>query len=435
VDDNLYADVYQFILFTICISVAALFALLGMPTNPLVPSPLSMDKFEAFYNHERKLVGRRFNSRTLTVGMLPYKRERLLELLHHWVSTPTFDLLDLSRLLGVLENHTKYARWARCWYFALQNHVRRILFARYQILERRYGRQGHEARFTRHLPASLMHRLSSLIARDKARLLWSTRQRFSVDASILEAVSHLHSYVASTDSPWEVPLGMIIPRDAHFWSRGDASLVGGGAYCPGLHFWLDVSWSPRVLTGVRSMPRCPGFVHINSLEFIIVILQLAAIHTTRLATATPQEAQLYFPAGVPDIPVWLGETDNTVSLSWEHRATARTSQSQALVSVYAELLRTSFVHTQCKHLSGALNTVADDISRNDFSLPAPARCSQLFRKHPSLASLDYFQPSPELLRLLTSRLFSKPSLGPCVLPTVLGQFVPAGCTTFGSVTI
>jgi hypothetical protein len=114
---------------------------------------------------------------------------------------------------------------------------------------------------------------------------------------------------------------------------------------------------------------------------------------------------------------------------------ARSSHGQSLVSVYAELLRTSLIHTRCDYLAGDLNTVVDDISWNDFSLPSPTRCLQLFQKHPSLASLDYFLPSPELLQLLTLLLFSKHSLGPCVLLTVLGRFVPAGCTTFGFVSI
>ena len=290
-------------------------------------------------------------------------------------------------------------------------------------------------RFTRQLPPSLLNRVDTLIARDHAQLLWSTRQRFVVDDVLLEAVHQLLAYVESSESPWEVPLGMIIPRDPHFWSRGDASLVGGGAYCPGLRFWFDISWGPRVLHGVReAKPGSGGYVHINALEFIIIILQLAAIKT-RLESITLLDTLVYFPAGRPAIPVWLGETDNSVSKSWESRATARTSQGQSLVSVYAELLRTSFVHTQCKHLAGVLNTVADDISRSEFSLHSHHRCTQLFRKHPLIASLDYFQPSPGLLQLLTSRLFSRRNLGPCVLPTVLGLFVPAGSTTFGSVSL
>jgi hypothetical protein len=165
VDDALYADVGDHLVHTICASVGALFGVLGMPTNPLVPSPLSTDKFKGWYNHERKLVGRQFNSRSLSVGMLPYKRECLIALLRQWTTASTYDLLQISQLLGVLENHTKYARWARCWYFALQNHVRRALFARYQILARRFQRREQELRFTRQLPVACCpiapHRISS----------------------------------------------------------------------------------------------------------------------------------------------------------------------------------------------------------------------------------------------------------------------------------
>jgi hypothetical protein len=303
------------------------------------------------------------------------------------------------------------------------------------MLARRYNRTEKELSFKRQLPSALYARLDTMITRDKAQLLWSTRQRFSVDGPLIDAVAHLHSYVASTDGPWDVPLGMIIPRMPHFWSRGDASLLGGGAYCPGLRFWFDVTWSPRVTYAAHLVkPGSPGAVHINSLEFIVVILQFAAV-ATRLQTATAQDCLIYFPGGRPDIPVWLGETDNTVAQSWENRATSRSLQGQGLLSVYSELLRTNFIHTHCDHLAGVLNKVADDISRADFSLPLVTRWAQLFRKHPSLESLDYFQPSPALLQLLTSQLFSEHSPGPCVLPTVLGQFVPAGCTTSGSVSI
>jgi len=86
VDDALYADVGQHIFHSICVSILALFWLLGFPTNPLVPSPLSVDKFESFYNHQWKMVGRRFNSRALSVGLLDYKLD------HHrdgWLCLPS----------------------------------------------------------------------------------------------------------------------------------------------------------------------------------------------------------------------------------------------------------------------------------------------------------------------------------------------------------
>ncbi|CAB9527062.1 hypothetical protein SEMRO_1935_G306360.1 [Seminavis robusta] len=391
-----------------------------------------MDKFESWYNHLRKLVGRRFNSRTLTVGMLPHKKDQLLELLQVWVSRSSFDLLEIAHLLGTLENHTKYARWARCWCCALQNAVRRALTARFHIVSRRFNRAGREVHLRRELPASLLGRIESLVLRERAKLLWTTRQRFAVDADMRTSLQHLQAYVSSAESPWEVPLGLIVPREPHFSSRGDASTAGGGAYCLKLGFWFDVIWSPRTVRGARDLPsNADDFVHINSLEFIVVVLQLAAI-VTRLRTLPRNSSCPYFPKGVPAIPVWFGETDNTVSKSWENRATARTSQGQGLVSVYAELLRVAVVHTQCEHLAGVQNIIADDISRNDFSVPLFDRAQQLFLKHPCLRPLDYFLPSPELVQLLTLRLYSRHIPVPCVLPQVLGQFLPVDSTISGS---
>ena len=56
----------------------------------------------------------------------------------------------------------------------------------------------------------------SIIAREKAHLLWSTRQRFVVDPFVMDSLSHLTHYLLDTDCPWEVPIRMIIPRDPHF---------------------------------------------------------------------------------------------------------------------------------------------------------------------------------------------------------------------------
>ena len=244
----------------------------------MVPSPLSADKFEAFYDHRRKLVGRLFDSRTLSVGLLSYKRDQVRDTLATWVGKTRYELLEIATLLGVLENHTRYARWARCWYFSLQNAVRRALFQRYKIVERIYSRSQRRQMLERQLPRSLAQRVHGLISRDWARLLWQTKQKFVVDDSMRQSLSHLLSYVNHTSAPWEVPLGMIVPRQPHFYSRGDASHLGGGGYCDQLEFWFDIAWSPRTIYGTKKVrPGRPGYVHINFLEFIVVILQLAAV--------------------------------------------------------------------------------------------------------------------------------------------------------------
>ena len=167
-----------------------------------------------------------------------------------------------------------------------------------------------------------------------------------------------------------------------------------------------------------------------------MIVQLSAV-ITRLEEldAGLLDTAVYFPTGTPDIPVWLVESDNMVSVAWERKATSASLQGQGLVSVYAELLRRRHIQTQCHHLAGSLNLIADDISRNDFSLPFSARVAKLYKEHPTLSTLDFFQPSPELLQLLTSRLFSRLNPVPCILPAQLGRFQRVDSTTSISVVL
>ena len=430
VDDNLYADIQEFLPRTVAASAASLFDILGWPGNPCVPTPLSDDKLVTAYNHTRRLVGRHFDSRRLTVGMLPYKRDQLTQLLSSWLSRKTFDLLELSSLLGLLDNHTKYARWARCWYYFLQASMRRGLIARYHVLRRLQAKHtGKRQRLEAALPVSLSFRLESLIARDKAAFLWSARCRFTLGPDALSALSTLHAYVVNTRVLWEVPLGLIIPRNPHFHTTGDASLTGGGACCHELEFWFDIPWTPKIVHSVRNLrSTAPGFIHINDLEFLILVLTLVAIRV-RLDDLPPPLVAKVFPTGRPHIPVWLGSTDNMVSKSWETKGCATSTRAQGLISVYSELLRTTLIHTTCEHIKGVDNIIADDISRNDFSLSLSSRSSKLFAKHPCLHTYSYFHPSPELLQLLISKLFSGPSPVPCVLPNNLGLFAPVVSTT------
>lgn len=432
VDDNLYADIGPFLERTVSASAAALFDLLGWPNEMFVPTPLSMDKLESFYNHERRMVGRHFDSRRLTVGMLPYKRTSLLELLQLWVTKPDFTLTEIAQLLGTLDNHTRYARWARCWYFTLQNLVRLAMNKRYHALSRIANRfhQGNE-RYQFHLPTDIASRLHSLISKDKAAFLWNNRCTFPFSDNARQCTVNLLDYVHNSSNPWETPIGQIIPRQPHFVSTGDASFVGCGGSCPLLSFWFDLPWTQRTKDAVKKKPKDAGFVHINDLEFITLIIMLAAVKERLLALPLHVQ-QTCFPKRIPTIPVWLGYTDNTVSKSWEAKATAKSKRGQSLIGIYSSLLRDTNIHTVSKHIKGVDNIVADDISRNDFSLSLPSRFAQLFAKHPSLVSFDYFLPSPSFLQLLTSRLYCEPNPTPCDLPAPLGRFVPAGSTTFTS---
>ena len=163
----------------------------------------------------------------------------------------------------------------------------------------------------------------------------------------------------------------------------------------------------------------------------MVVLQQAAV-IQRLCLASPAQISQWFPTGLPHIPYHRSDCDNQVSTNWDRTLTSRGTTGQQLITVSSELSRTSTLRSDSQYLEGDVNVVADDISRNNFSLPFPLRCSQLFAKHPFLGSWDFFLPSPALLQLLYSKLFSGPVEAPCALPKDLGQFVPVASITSSS---
>jgi hypothetical protein len=133
--------------------------------------------------------------------------------------------------------------------------------------------------------------------------------------------NNLHVILASLRDPshrWAQPIGFIIVRDPHFTSVGDASGRAGGAYCEFLMFWFDIIWSDRVRKSVALPSSNKEYVHINSLEFIVVILQLAAV-VVRLESLSIEQRAALFPSGIPAQPILLSLTDNTVAESGRTR--------------------------------------------------------------------------------------------------------------------
>ena len=105
VDDNMYADVGCFMPNTVAASILALYLVLGYP-SPTNRDAVSWEKFEASFTHERKHLGWWINSRTMTVALPPYKRERLLALLQVWLDQPSFTLREIATILGQLGSAT-----------------------------------------------------------------------------------------------------------------------------------------------------------------------------------------------------------------------------------------------------------------------------------------------------------------------------------------
>jgi hypothetical protein len=372
-------------------------------------------------------VGYWINSRALTVGLLDYKREQAQCLLTEWLDKSSCTLLEASQLQGILESLTRFTIWARPWFFALQNAIRVELVKRYHIIARSYVRMGRAAKIAQVLPANLQHPFDNLVSRDKAQLLWKSKASITIGATITTCLRKLLEYLSTTEYPFESPIAFIIKRDPHWITVGDASKDGGGGYCEQLEFWFDVVWSDKVRHAVRDLPAThPDYVHINSLEFLVILIQLIA-SVVRFRTLSEIERTRFFPQGMPANPVTLCLTDNKSAMAWANRVTTKSAQGQRLLSIYAEILRTQNIGTNAEHNPGVKNVMADDISRpTHFNLSHTDRTEQIYQKHGKMRTWSYFLPSPELLQRLCLLLFTEASQDQINLPENVGRFVPAG---------
>ena len=170
------------------------------------------------------------------------------------------------------------------------------------------------------------------------------------------------------------------------------------------------------------------------MEFIVVLLQLAAVTTLAEEPTLFKPLQTTFPNGIPILAKLLIRTDTSPSKNWAHKVSAKSEKGQLLVSLYADLLERVSYAVHCNHIAGTANTIADFISRPPTNFPpVDIRHQQIFNMAPKLATFRFFRPSPELLSLLESRLFSEQWLASPPLPKSLGHFEVAGSITLCSV--
>jgi hypothetical protein len=218
----------------------------------------------------------------------------------------------------------------------------------------------------------------------------------------------------------------------HATSIGNASGVGGGAYCERLQFWFDITWSENVRTTLKSKQ-----IDIKCLEFIVVLLQyVTAIERFRHLPNAIRH-RLYPSGTCSQFPVVLVLTDNSSAAAWAKKlSTSSAKNGHHLILVFAELVRQATLGINSEHIPGVDNEVADFLSRpNSLLFRCPACLEQIFQRYSYLQTWNYFQPSPELLQLLVSLLFKKPSPDRPALPRKLGHFVPGAFSTSSSPTI
>lgn len=427
VDDNLYADIAEHLDRTVCASALALYEILGFPDDRQIGA-LSMEKLDTSYGPQRKIVGYQVNTRSMTVALLQYKRNETADLIDPWLTCPTFTLLQAAELCGKLESVSTCNRWIRPYFFSVQNTIRAALTMTWKKVQAFYRRKGMaQVKAKYQLPKNLERRLAPLIARDKAMLLWHSRAVFNIPLNVTHVLTRIQASLRDTSVKWEKSIAHWIPRDPTFISAGDASQIAGGGISVELQFWFDVYWSDSVRHGCQLPPMAPGYIHINSLEFIVVLIQLAA----SIVALEVGHAQSIYKGTIPDIPLLSTWTDNTASKSWSNRVTTSSRTAQPLVGILSNLLRRNNIGFESKHIAGVDNDLPDFISRPDRAAePALShhhRSLQIITHDSRLKHWHYFRPSPAFTSLLASSLFSRLSEDPPNLPKNLGHFERTVC--------
>jgi hypothetical protein len=210
VDDCAYADIREFMLRTIAASIMALFEVLGYPMVD-VQVALSLAKFLGHYNHIRKVLGYLINSRTMTVDILPNKREQIVAELARWMTMKSFTLREAAVLVGSLEHISRYNLWGRVWFFALRNAIRHMTEQCRRKAVAIFSRSGKLAYYQRALPSHLQHRVRGLCEKELARILWNSNFSMKTAGVIANTIRLLHSNSSDLSNSWATPIGCIVP--------------------------------------------------------------------------------------------------------------------------------------------------------------------------------------------------------------------------------
>jgi hypothetical protein len=291
-----------------------------------------------------------------------------------------------------------------------------------------HKRKQSTPRLAKPLPVNLQYHVDALVAREQSRLLWHPKHKMLVSDRLRAELQILHQYLTDRTNDWSISIEHLIPCDHQFVFTGDASQQASRAYSHELRLWWDTVWPLHYYEACQLKSKDPGYLYINLLEFIVVIISVAAV-TTWLADAQSSSVS-HKDLQIPAIPVGKLMTDNNSVRLWVHKVCSRSEIGQRLVQVYAEMLPRSACAFPIGHIPGKDNMLADFISRpENTNLPLPLRHEQIFRIDARTKSYDYFQMNPELLSLLDCALFSNEWEARPQLPRQLGRIVCAGLTT------
>lgn len=169
--------------------------------------------------------------------------------------------------------------WAKPCLYTLQNLLSAAIRKAYVDLKIRQRHQGIRATIFEQLSPRLLSRLEALVSKAMARELFHHKTWTKNTDRVRAKTKALADYLRVSSNQWEVLIGHRVSRNPFVHSAGDASEQGLGFHC------IELKIYSIMLLSADTHQRCflakghPKKLHINQLELIAVILQLAAAIT------------------------------------------------------------------------------------------------------------------------------------------------------------
>ena len=108
------------------------------------------------------------------------------------------------------------------------------------------------------------------------KVIYRSRTTIPITFQLRSELTRLHQYLKNKNNLLEILIGWLISRilDSHCY--GDASQKGIGFWSRDLEIFFYTGFPLRTTKRFHLAKTNPNFLHINEIEFLIIILQVAA---------------------------------------------------------------------------------------------------------------------------------------------------------------
>ena len=428
VDDNLMADTTNNMKYTLAAAIESIYTILGFPSLDIRPSAIAIDKWTTLsLGTSQVLLGLKFDSRAMTVGITPKFRADTLSLLKSsWhQARQSFSIHEMEVTVGKLG---RIGQSFRPLYHLMPHLYASVAYALRQNKSYLSNTSKEFRELVRRAKISPStdddKRDVSFALQKSAQLLHKVDERYRIPVSLREELDYITALLADKSIQLTTQIAHIVPREYSFEAAADSCKFAGGGWSTDLKFWWHLPYPQEVIDKAHLPNNKSGsYISINVLEMACVILNLAA----SIVACCEDNIDL------TSFPVLLNWCDNTSACSWINYKCKHSLIGRRLARLFIGLLMGTPIGIQAEWLSTHVNTVADDISRIRQQEGGSIDYANLFLTHPFLSHCRNFKPSDTLLGMIWEILLHKRSPDPLIIrriePRALGHFTSSSSST------